>query len=109
MNIPTVPGSPNPLGPVPAPTRPLGVGQGRKLGSTEPEPRTHDLRTIRLQLRWKRPPLTLNAREHWRVKANKTVAIRETVRLLARADGLMLAEPIADPVGVELHRESAPS
>lgn len=85
-----------------------GVGstdtlEGKGLSNPEtPETETQGVETIRLKLPWPKPPLTLNAREHWRVKAQKTAAVRETVRLVARPDGVALAHPIASEVEVEL-------
>ncbi len=53
-------------------------------------------------LPWPKPPMSMNARDHWAVKAEKVAAVREAVRLLARPHALRLAQAIGTPVEVEL-------
>ncbi|UTN92978.1 RusA-like resolvase [Gordonia phage Finkle] len=40
---------------------------------------------LRIDLPWPSPPLSLNDRQHWRAKANKTAAVRHTMHQIAKA------------------------
>ena len=53
-----------------------------------------------IALPWQAPPLSMNDRKHWRLKAKLTKALRETTRILAIASG---APKDLDYVAVELH------
>lgn len=44
--------------------------------------------TYRLELPFKRPPLSHNDRHHWRVKADKTRQVRRAAKLLAWQAGI---------------------
>lgn len=43
---------------------------------------------IRFDLPWEKPPLSMNGREHWRVKAKKVAMMRSITHHLAVADEL---------------------
>lgn len=55
--------------------------------------------TYVLELPWQTPPLSLNDRKHWAVKARDTAAVRTTVTLLLRQAKV---PALRTPVDVEL-------